>query len=139
MSKTGFFVKSFNESLRPLQEAKIMNANQLKKYKNDIRSGLIAYMKAKAPGKSQSTYKTYVTDSFYLLNNDLADEYFRFMRNETTVSDVISPIKEKLIERRGEEKVTDWVLEYYTEKLSWHREYVQSIGGVDSLLKDSAK
>lgn len=50
-----------------------MNANQLKKYKNDIRSGLIAYMKAKAPGKSQSTYNTYVTDSFYLLNNDLAD------------------------------------------------------------------
>ena len=43
--------------------------DKLKTLKKDIRIGLIKYMATKDPGKSESTYKTYASDSNYLINN----------------------------------------------------------------------
>jgi len=108
--------------------------NKLKMLKKDIRAGLIAYMATKDPGKSESTYKMYVSDSNYLINNGAEDEYIRFMRSDNDMPEIKELIKNILIEHRGSEKVTDGGL-YYYEKLSWQREYVKSLGGIDSLLR----
>ena len=52
--------------------------------------------------------------------------------------DIQELIKDKLIEKRGIEKVTDGGA-YYYEKLCWHREYVRSAGGFDEILKLAKK
>lgn len=105
---------------------------ELTKLKKTIKPGLMAYMKKKDPGKSESTYKTYVSDSNYLLNNDL-DAYFRFVRSDSDMPDIQQLIKRILIEHRGPEKVT-YDGAYYYEKLLWQREYIQSSGGIDAWL-----
>ena len=104
--------------------------NQIKK---DIRQGLLEYMEKKDPGKSLSTYKTYASDSNYLINNGYEDEFIRFVRSEKDMPEMQDLICSILIEKRGAEKVTDNGA-YYYEKLCWHREYIHSIGGIDKLL-----
>ena len=110
-----------------------MEKDAIKKMKKDIRSGLVAYMEEKNPGKSLSTYKTYASDSNYLLNNEQEDTFIRFVRSKEDDPKVKQLIVDMLIEHRGADKVTDGG-EYYYEKLCWQREYIQSIGGIDSLL-----
>ncbi len=112
--------------------------HDLKRMKKYIRDGLIAFMEKKDPGKSLSTYTTYTSDSNYLINNGKYDEYLRFVRSKEDMPEIKELIRKTLIEHRGEEKVTDGG-KYYYEKLCWHREYIQSIGGIDSVLKESLK
>ena len=102
--------------------------------KKDIREGLVGYMEKKDPGKSLSTYKTYASDSNYLINNDQEDSFIRFVRSDKDMPEIRELIRKMLIERRGAEKVTDGGA-YYYEKLCWQREYIRSIGGVDQFLK----
>ena len=108
--------------------------DELKKMKKDIREGLVGYMEKKDPGKSLSTYKTYASDSNYLINNDQEDSFIRFVRSDKDMPEIRELIRKMLIERRGAEKVTDGGA-YYYEKLCWQREYIRSIGGVDQFLK----
>lgn len=108
--------------------------NALKQMKKDIKPGLVEYMGKKDPGKSVSTYMTYASDSNYLINNDLEDEFIRFVRSNTDSDEIKHLIKKTLIEHRGLEKVTDKGVDYYYEKLCWQREYINSIGGIDYLL-----
>lgn len=110
-----------------------MNSKELRDFKKNIRSGLIEYMEKKSPGKKVSTYKTYVSDSFYLLNNEQEDAYIRFMRADGDMLEVKELIKNLLIEKRGKSKVTDNGT-YYYEKLCWQREYIKQLGGIDSLI-----
>ena len=109
--------------------------NKFKYFKKEIRDGLIVYMKKKEPGRSLSTYKTYVSDSNYLLNNSHEDEFVRFVRSNDKMPEIRDLIKKTLIEHRGEEKVTEKGVNYYYEKLCLQREYIHSIGGIDTLLK----
>ena len=110
------------------------NASQiLKTMKKDIRPGLIKFMESKDPGKSESTYKMYASDSNYLINNGGEDEYIRFMRSDEDMPKIRELIKRILIEHRGEEKVTDGGA-YYYEKLCWQREYIKQLGGIDTLV-----
>ncbi len=101
--------------------------------KQDIREGLIKYMEFKDPGKSLSTYKTYASDSNYLINNGYVDDFIKFVRSKKDLSEIKKLIEEIIICHRGREKLGNGV-EYYYEKLCWQREYIQSIGGIDSLL-----
>lgn len=110
-----------------------MTKDALKKMKKDIRDGLVAYMGKKDPGKSLSTYKTYASDSNYLINNDQEDAFIRFVRSDDDMPEIRELIRRMLIEHRGEAKVTDGGA-YYYEKLCWQREYIKSIGGIDLLL-----
>lgn len=111
-----------------------MKKDVLRKMKNDIRPGLIAYMEKKDPGKSVRTYKTYATDSNYLLNNDQEDAFIRFVRSDGDDPKIKELIYNLLVEHRGAEKVPDGGA-YYYEKLCWQREYIKSIGGIDNLLE----
>ncbi len=90
-------------------------------------------MEKKDPGKSESTYKTYASDSNYLIDNDQEDIYIRFMRFECEDDEVKELIRKMLIEARGEAKVTDGGV-YYYEKLCWQREYIKQLGGIDSIV-----
>lgn len=112
-----------------------MGKDVIKEMKKTIRPGLIAYMEKKDPGMSISTYKMYASDSNYLLNNEQEDAFIRFVRSKEDNPKIKELIAEILIEHRGIDKVTDGGA-YYYEKLCWQREYIQSIGGIDSLLKD---
>lgn len=116
----------------------IISDKDIKRYKKYIRDGVMALCAQKDPGKSESTYKMYTSDSNYLLNNDAIDEYIRFVRTDEDMPDIQELIKDKLIEKRGIEKVTDGGA-YYYEKLCWHREYVRSAGGFDEILKLAKK
>ncbi len=110
-----------------------MMKDALKQMKRDIRDGLVAYMGKKIPGKSLSTYKTCASDSNYLINNDQEDAFIRFMRSEKDMPEIKELIWKILAEHRGEEKA-DAGVDYYYEKLCWQREYIKSIGGIDSLI-----
>ena len=110
-----------------------MEKDAIKKMKRNIKSGLVDYMEEKDPGKSLSTYKTYATDSNYLLNNEQEDVFIDFVRSNDDDPKVRQLIVDLLTEHRGAEKVTDGGA-YYYEKLCWQREYIQSIGGIDCLL-----
>ena len=112
---------------------KITN-EQIKELKKDIRPGLIQFMEKKDPGKSESTYKMYASDSNYLLNNGAEDEFIRFVRSNENMPEIRDLIRDILIEHRGKDKVTDGGA-YYYEKLCWQREYIHSIGGIDKLMK----
>lgn len=112
--------------------------SEIKAYKKIIRDGVMALCAKKDPGKSESTYKMYTSDSNYLINNDALDEYIRFVNSEEDMPEIKELIKKKLIEKRGIEKVTDGGA-YYYEKLCWHREYVRSAGGFDELLELARK
>lgn len=76
-----------------------------------------------------------MSDSNYLLNNEQEDAFIRFVRSKEDNPKIKELIAEILIEHRGIDKVTDGGA-YYYEKLCWQRKYIQSIGGIDSLLKD---
>ena len=102
--------------------------------KKDIRQGLIEYMAKKEPGKGLSTYKTYASDSNYLINNGKDDEFIRFVKSTEDMPEIKSIIREIIVENRGEDKVRNGDT-YYYEKLCWQREYIQSIGGIEELLK----
>ncbi len=106
---------------------------ELKNLKKDIRDGLVKFMSEKVPGKSLSTYKTFASDSNYLINNGYEDEYLRFMRSEDNMPEIQTLIRRVLVEHRGEDKVKNGDV-YYYEKLSWQREYIRSIGGIDKLI-----
>lgn len=108
--------------------------DEIKQYKKYIRDGVRDVCAKKDPGKSESTYKMYTSDSNYLLNNDAVDDYIRFIRSGEDMPEIQELIRNKLIEKRGAEKVTDGGA-YYYEKLCWHREYVQSVGGFDEVLR----
>ncbi len=110
-----------------------MKYEELKKMKKDIRPGLIEYMEKRNPGKSFSTYKTYASDSNYLLNNDQEDAFIRFVRSDGDDPDIKELICKMLVEQRGEEKVKDGGA-YYYEKLCWQREYIKQIGGIDVIV-----
>ena len=110
-----------------------MVSDSIKQMKKDIRQGLLEYMEKKDPGKSLGTYKTYASDSNYLINNGYEDEFIRFVRSERDMPEIHDLIRSILVEKRGADKVTDNG-DYYYEKLCWQREYIQSIGGIDSLL-----
>ena len=105
-----------------------MTKEEIRKYKQAIKPGMMRYMEKKDPGKSESTYSTYVSDSNYLLNNDL-DAYLDFMKADKPMPQAQDRIRELLIEHRGAEKVTDGGA-YYYEKLCWHKEYIDSTGGM---------
>ncbi len=107
---------------------------KLKLMKKDVRKGLEEYMSKKDPGKSESTYKMYASDSNYLINNGAEDEYIRFVRSDKDMPETKELIKSILIEKRGADKVPDGG-KYYYEKLCWQREYIQSIGGIDKFLQ----
>lgn len=107
--------------------------NKLQIIKKEIRDGLVKFMSEKDPGKSLSTYKTYVSDSNYLINNGFDDEYIRFMRSNDDMPEIQILIRRILVEHRGEDKVKTGDV-YYYEKLCWQREYVNSIGGINKLL-----
>ena len=109
-----------------------MKNEELKAFKKNIRPGLIKYMAKKDPGKSESTYKMYASDSNYLLNNDNEDAFVRFMRSEDDMPEIQELIRNILVEHRGESKVRDDG-KYYYEKLCWQREYVKELGGIDFL------
>lgn len=106
---------------------------ELKRMKKDIRPGLIAFMEKKDPGKSESTYKMYASDSNYLLNNEQEDAYIEFMRSNEDMLEIKELIRKILVEHRGEEKVKDGGA-YYYEKLCWQREYIHLLGGIDSIV-----
>ncbi len=53
-----------------------MTKDSLKQMKKDIRDGLVTYMGKKDHGKSLSTYKTYVSDSNYLINPSILFSIF---------------------------------------------------------------
>ncbi len=108
----------------------------IKEMKKDIREGLIRYMEKKDPGKSLSTYKTYASDSNYLINNEKEDEFIRFVRSDDDMDEIKDLIRSLLIEKRGKDKVNDFGVKYYYEKLCWQREYIKSIGGIDKVIKD---
>lgn len=112
-----------------------MDVNLIKDIKKEIRPGLIKYMEKKDSGKSLSTYKMYASDSNYLLNNDYEDEFIQFVRSTGDNPKIQELIKDVLVEHRGADKVTDGGA-YYYEKLCWQREYIQSIGGIDKLIRD---
>ena len=101
--------------------------------KKDIRDGLIEYMETKDPGKSLSTYKTYASDSNYLINNNHEEDFIEFVRSKKDMPEIKKIIEEIIIENRGEDKLGNGVA-YYYEKLCWQREYIQSIGGINKLL-----
>lgn len=81
-----------------------MEKDAIKKMKKDIRSGLVDYMEKKDPGKSLSTYKTYATDSNYLLNNEQEDVFIDFVRSNDDDPKVRQLIVDLLTEHRGAEK-----------------------------------
>ena len=114
------------------ESPQIMNT-ALKKMKKDIRPGLIRYMESKDPGKSESTYKMYASDSNYLINNECEDEFIRFVRSNGDMPEIKELIRSILVAHRGISKVTDGGA-YYYEKLCWQREYIQSTGGIDNIL-----
>ncbi len=107
--------------------------SSLDEMKKGIREGLIKFMRKKAPGKSLNTYKTYVSDSFYLLNNNREHDYISFMNSEKDVPEIRDIIETIIIEHRGKEKLGNGVA-YYYEKLCWQREYIISLGGINYLL-----
>lgn len=74
-----------------------MEKDAIKKMKKDIRSGLVSYMEMKDPEKSLSTYKTYVSDSNYLLNNDQEDVFIRFVRSKEDDPKVKQLIQKKTL------------------------------------------
>lgn len=108
--------------------------------KKGIRQGLIKYMEKKVPGKSISTYRTYASDSNYLINNNHVSDFIDFMNGDKDISDVKKTIEGLIIENRGIDKLGNGT-EYYYEKLCWQKEYIISLGGIDYLLgiKDSPK
>lgn len=110
-----------------------MKYDALKRMKKDIRAGLVQYMATKDPGKSESTYKMYASDSNYLLNNNQEDAYISFMRSDEPMPEIKELIRTILVEHRGEAKVTDGGA-YYYKKLCWQREYIKKIGGIDALI-----
>ena len=110
-----------------------MKYESLKKLKKDIRPGLVKFMEKKDPGKSESTYKMYASDSNYLFNNDQEDAYISFVRSDDDMPEIKELIRTILVEHRGEDKVTDGGA-YYYEKLCWQREYIKQLGGIDSLI-----
>lgn len=110
-----------------------MKYEELKKMKKDIKPGLVAYMAERDPGKSESTYSTYASDSNYLLNNGQEDAFIRFVRSDGDNPEIKELIRKMLVERRGEEKVKDGGA-YYYEKLCWQRDYIKKIGGIDSII-----
>ena len=111
-----------------------MKYESLKKMKRAIMPELVKFLGVKDPGKSESTYKTYASDSNYLINNEQDDAYIRFMRSDEDMPEIKNLIRTILIEHRGQAKVTDKGVDYYYEKLCWQREYIKKIGGIDSLV-----
>jgi len=107
----------------------------IKEMKKDIRDGLIKFMEKKDPGKSLSTYKTYASDSNYLINNEKEDEFVRFVRSDEDMDEIKDLIRNLLIEKRGKDKVNDTGVNYYYEKLCWQREYIRSLGGIDKVIE----
>ena len=105
----------------------------LKQLKDDIKPGYMRFLEKKAPGKSVSTYSTYASDSNYLINNGCEDEFIRFVRSKKDMPEIQNLIASLLIAKRGKDKVPDSGA-YYYEKLSWLREYIHSLGGIDYLL-----
>ena len=101
--------------------------------KKNIKPGLIKYMEKKAPGKSYSTYNTYASDSNYLINNNREADYIKFVRSDKDMPEIKNLIESILKEKRGEVGL-NYNVEYYYEKLCWHREYIHSLGGIDFLL-----
>ncbi len=108
------------------------NTYDLSWLKKEIRPGYISYLWKKDPGKSISTYAMYASDSNYLINNGKEKEFIRFVKTKDDMPEIKDMIRDMLIEKRGEEKVTDGG-KYYYEKLCWLREYIHSLGGLDSI------
>lgn len=106
--------------------------------KKSIVPGYIEFLKKKDPGKSLSTYKTYASDSNYLLNNGWEKEYLDFMHTNNDSLEIKALIRDTLIANRGSDKVPDGG-SYYYEKLCWQREYIQSLGGIDKILDIKSK
>ena len=102
--------------------------------KKKILPGYLKYLESKDPGKSLNTYKTYASDSNYLINNGYENLFIKFVRAKTEDKQIKDLIESILITSRGKDKVPDGGA-YYYEKLCWLREYIQSIGGIDALLE----
>ena len=110
----------------------------LMKIISNIRDSYIQYLEKTQPGKAESTYKTYASDSKYLLNNGYEDEYIRFMRADEDMSD--SDTKDVITNiltdaKRKSSRIQNDCKNYY-KVLCWQREYINKLGGIDYLLKE---
>ena len=63
----------------------------------------------------------------------LMHKFSRFMRSDEDMPEIKELIRSLLVEHRGEDKVKNGVT-YYYEKLLWWREYINLLGGIDSIV-----